>query len=107
MGRGHLPRVSATNDSIRLAVSASAAGGYRTLRALDTRRGVLRETLAAREKSLKTAQRRFAAGYSSQLDLAQVEADHRAAAQLIPAAELAIPTAGRSWCPARPQSRQR
>jgi NodT family efflux transporter outer membrane factor (OMF) lipoprotein len=77
-------------DSVRLAVAASTAGGYITLAALDARLVVLRETLAQRANSLNVIRRRAQAGYSTQLDLAQAEAEYRAAAQLIPAAELAI-----------------
>src|SRR5262249_57646407 len=75
---------------VRLAVAASTAGGYIPLAALDARLVVLRETLAQRENSLNVIRRRAEAGYSTQLDLAQAEAEYRAAAQLIPAAELAI-----------------
>jgi len=88
--RAALLSSEAARDNIRLAVAASAATGYITLRALDARLAVLRATLAARADSLKIARRRFAAGYSSELDLVQAEADYRAAAQLIPAALLAI-----------------
>jgi outer membrane protein, multidrug efflux system len=88
--RAALLSSEAARDNIRLAVAASAAAGYITLRALDARLAVLRATLAARADSLKIARRRFEAGYSSELDLAQAEADYRAAAQLIPAALLVI-----------------
>jgi NodT family efflux transporter outer membrane factor (OMF) lipoprotein len=77
-------------DGVRLAVAASTAGGYITLAALDARLVVLRETLVQRANSLRVIRRRAETGYSTQLDLAQAEAEYRAAAQLIPAAELAI-----------------
>jgi multidrug efflux system outer membrane protein len=77
-------------DSIRLAVASSVASGYITLRALDARLAVLRDTLAAREAELKIAQSRTAAGYSSQLDLAQAQAEYNATEQLIPATQLLI-----------------
>jgi multidrug efflux system outer membrane protein len=77
-------------DGVRLAIAASTAGGYITLAALDARLVVLRETLAQRANSLNVIRRRTEAGYATQLDLAQAEAEYRAAAQLIPAAELAI-----------------
>lgn len=79
-----------SRDGVRLAVAASTAGGYITLAALDARLVVLRETLVQRKNSLNVIRRRAEAGYSTQLDLAQAEAEYRAAAQLIPAAELAI-----------------
>jgi NodT family efflux transporter outer membrane factor (OMF) lipoprotein len=80
----------AAQDNVRLAVSASAAGGYITLRSLDARLVVLRDTLAARAEELRVARRRSEAGYSSQLDLAQAEAAYRATEPLIPATQLAI-----------------
>ena len=79
-----------SRESVRLAVAASTAGGYITLAALDARLVVLRETLVQRANSLNVIRRRTETGYSTQLDLAQAEAEYRAAAQLIPAAELAI-----------------
>ncbi len=80
----------AGQENVRLAIVSSAAGGYLTLVALDARLQVLRDTLAARDGSLKLARRRAEAGYSPRLDLAQAEADYHATEQLIPVAELAI-----------------
>lgn len=88
--RAQLLASEASRDNVRLAVAASAASGYLTLRALDARLDVLRRTLAARADSLRIIRRRKDAGYTSDLDLAQAEADYRAAEQQIPAAELAI-----------------
>ena len=51
---------------------------------------MLHRTLAERGDSLRIITRRKKAGYTSDLDLAQAEADYRAAEQQIPAAELAI-----------------
>ncbi len=79
-----------SRDNVRLAVATSAANGYVTLRALDARLIVLRDTLTARAAALKLTERRANAGYSSRLDLAQAQAEYQATAQLIPAAELAI-----------------
>lgn len=80
----------AARDNVRLAVTASAASGYITLRALDARLDVLRQTVAARADSLRIARRRAEVGYASKLDLAQAEADYLAAEQQIPAVQLAI-----------------
>ncbi|MEI9985392.1 MAG: efflux transporter outer membrane subunit [Aliidongia sp.] len=80
----------AARDTVRLAVAASAAGGYISLCALRDRFAVLQSTLEARADSLKVARQRARAGYSSQLDLAQADADYRDTEQLIPAAQLAI-----------------
>ncbi|WP_146691371.1 efflux transporter outer membrane subunit [Bradyrhizobium canariense] len=88
--RGVMLSSEAAHDNVRLAVASSAASGYITLRALDARIIVLRETLAARKAELEIARRRAAAGYSSQLDLAQAQAEYEATVQLIPATELAI-----------------
>jgi len=88
--REGLLATEAARDSVRLAVAASAAGGYITLRSLDARLAVLRETLAQREEALKVIRRRAEAGYGTQLDLRQAEADYRATEQAIPVAELAI-----------------
>jgi NodT family efflux transporter outer membrane factor (OMF) lipoprotein len=81
---------SDSRDGVRLAVAASTAGGYITLAALDAQLVVLRETLTQRANSLKVIRRRTLAGYSTQLDLAQAEAEYRGTAKLIPATELAI-----------------
>ena len=80
----------AAKDNVRLTVAASAAIGYITLRSLDARMGVLRDTLAARADSLRLARRRAEAGYASQLDLRQAEAEYHSTEQLIPSIELAI-----------------
>jgi len=77
-------------DNVRLAVASSAASGYITLRGLDARLVVLRETLTARQAALRVIRRRADAGYGTQLDLRQAEADLHATEQQIPAAELAI-----------------
>jgi multidrug efflux system outer membrane protein len=88
--RATLLSTEAAHDNVRLAVAATAASGYITLRALDARLAVLHSTLATRAGSLKIIRRRAEEGYSSQLDLAQAEADYQAAAELIPVSELAI-----------------
>jgi len=88
--RATLLSTEAARDNVRLAVAATAASGYITLRALDARLALLRATLATRAGSLRIIRRRAEAGYSSQLDLAQAKADYQAAAELIPVSELAI-----------------
>lgn len=80
----------AARDNVRLAVAASVASGYIQLRALDARLSVLQATLASRDASLKVAQRRADAGYSTALELRQAQAQRDDAAQLIPATQLAI-----------------
>jgi NodT family efflux transporter outer membrane factor (OMF) lipoprotein len=88
--RAALLASQAARDNVRLAVAASAAGGYITLLGLDARLAVLRDTLKARADSLHLATRRAEAGYAPRLDLAQAEAEYRATEQLIPTLVLAI-----------------
>lgn len=77
-------------DSARLAVAAAAVNGYVTLRALDQRLRVLRETLTTREESLRHARERVASGYSSQQEVAQARAELESVAQQIPAVQAGI-----------------
>ncbi len=77
-------------DTVRLAVASGVATGYVTLRALDQRLAVARETLAARAEGLRIARRRAETGYTSNLELHQAEAEYQATLQLVPAAELAV-----------------
>ena len=77
-------------DTVRLAIAASVASGYVTLRALDQRLAVAQQTLAARTEALRIARRRAETGYTSNLELRQAEAEYRATQQLVPAAQLAI-----------------
>jgi NodT family efflux transporter outer membrane factor (OMF) lipoprotein len=88
--KASLLATKAAQDNVRLAVAASAAGGYIGLRALDARLAVLRDTLAARADSFRLVGRRAKAGYATQLELDQSEAEYRATEQLIPAIQLAI-----------------
>lgn len=77
-------------DTVRLAVVAEVASSYVTLRALDQRLAIARDTLAARQEALRIARRRYETGYSARLELRQAEAEYAATQQLVPAAELAI-----------------
>lgn len=79
-----------SRDTVRLAVSAGVVSGYLQLRTLDARRAILERTLEARAGTLKLIRRRAEAGYGSRLDLAQAEAEYAAAAQVLPAVDLAI-----------------
>lgn len=79
----------AARDATRLSIAAATANGYITLRALDARLDVARATLAARGEALALIRRRTAAGYSPRLELAQAEAEYQAAAQIVPALQLA------------------
>ncbi|CAH0352121.1 MAG: efflux transporter outer membrane subunit [Sphingobium sp.] len=83
----------ASDDSratVRLAVAAGVVSGYVQLRTFDERQAILHRTLDARAGTLKLIRRRAEAGYGSQLDLAQAEAEYQAAAQVLPTVDLAI-----------------
>ena len=88
--RAQLLASEGARDTVRLAVAASTATGYVTLRALDQRLEIARGTLAARSDALRIARRRFETGYSSRLELRQAQAEYAATAQLVPQAQLAI-----------------
>lgn len=80
----------AARDSARLSVASAAASSYISLRALDARLAVARQTLASRAEALALAQRRDEAGYSPRLELAQAQAEYAATAQVIPQIQQAI-----------------
>ncbi len=88
--QAQLLATEAAADTVRLATASTAAQSYITLRALDHRLAIARDTLAARTDALRIAQRRFEAGYTSRLEYRQAQAEYAATAQLVPAAELAI-----------------
>jgi len=77
-------------ETARLSVAGTVASGYITLRALDTRLALFKETLITREQALAAARHRADVGYSPKLELQQAQAEYNAAQQLIPAVELAI-----------------
>ncbi|MFL6708247.1 MAG: efflux transporter outer membrane subunit [Massilia sp.] len=74
----------------RLSVAATTASGYLALRGLDAQLELARATLASRRSSLALAQRQFAVGYSSALEVAQSQAELRATAGVVPQLERAI-----------------
>ena len=88
--RANLLGTRAAQADVRLLVAATAARDWFTLRSLDARLVILRQTLDAREQTLRLVHRRVSVGYAAQLDLAQAEAEYRATEQQIPATELAI-----------------
>ncbi|WP_046347097.1 efflux transporter outer membrane subunit [Sphingomonas changbaiensis] len=88
--RAQLLATAAARDTVRLGIVSSVATGYITLRALDARLAIARQTLAARAEALRIARRRAETGYTSNLELHQAEAEYRATEQLVPQAELAI-----------------
>jgi NodT family efflux transporter outer membrane factor (OMF) lipoprotein len=77
-------------DAVQLSITAAVASGYVTLRALDARLVVARQTLVSREEALRIARSRADAGYAPLLELRQAEAEYQATAQIIPQVELAV-----------------
>lgn len=88
--RANAAAAQAASDAALLSVTAATASGYITLLALDQRIETLRATLVTRGQALRIARDRQEAGYTSQLELRQAEAEYRAAEQQIPAAEAAL-----------------
>jgi outer membrane protein, multidrug efflux system len=80
----------AAHDSVQLSVAAAVAANYVTLRSLDARLEVARETVRARSESLRIAKSRVGSGYSPRLELEQAQAEYDATAQIVPQIELAI-----------------
>ena len=88
--RAQLLASEGARDAVRLAIASSVASGYITLRALDARLAVARETLASRAEALRIARRRATTGYTSNLELHQAEGEYHATEQIVPQTELAI-----------------
>ncbi len=88
--RANATALAAAQEAATLSVSAAAASGYIALLALDERRELLKETLVQRGEALRIARDRAEAGYTSQLELRQSEAEYRSTEQQIPAIEAAI-----------------
>ncbi len=80
----------AAHDTVQLSVAAAVASNYVTLRGLDARLEVARETVRARSESLRIAKSRVGSGYSPRLELEQAQAEYDATAQIVPQIELAI-----------------
>src|SRR3546814_401147 len=81
---------AAARDAATLSVAAATASGYITLLGLDARREVVRLTISSRAEALRLARSRANAGYTSELELRQAEAEYEAAAQILPQVDLAI-----------------
>lgn len=77
-------------DAAALSVAAATASSYITLRSLDARLRIARETLESRAEALRIARARARAGYTSDLELRQAEAEYEATAQVVPQLQLAI-----------------
>ncbi len=81
---------AAARDASALGVAAATASGYVTLLGLVARRDVVRQTIDARGEALRLARSRADAGYTSQLELRQAEAEYQGAALILPQVDLAI-----------------
>lgn len=82
--------LEAARDAAALAVATATASGHVTLLGLDARRSVVQATITSRAQALRLARSRAEAGYTSDLELRQAQAEYEAAAQLLPQADLAI-----------------
>jgi NodT family efflux transporter outer membrane factor (OMF) lipoprotein len=80
----------AAAEAAALSVAANTASGYLNLRGLDAQLELARATLTSRQRSFELARRELEVGYSSRLDLAQAEAELRAAAQVVPQLQRSI-----------------
>ena len=81
---------TAARDAASLSVAGATASGYVTLLALDARRIVVRQTITDRAAALKLAQSRARAGYTSDLELRQAQAEYQGTALILPQVDLAI-----------------
>ncbi|WP_295631696.1 efflux transporter outer membrane subunit [Novosphingobium sp.] len=81
---------AAARDAASLSVAGATASGYVTLLALDARRLVVNQTIADRASALKLAQSRARAGYTSDLELRQAQAEYQGTALILPQVDLAI-----------------
>lgn len=89
-GRSAWLASTAARDAARLSVASAAASGYIALLGLDARRKVVLETIGARAEALRLARSRAEAGYTSQLELRQAEAEYEGAGLILPQVDLAI-----------------
>ena len=77
-------------DAARLSVAAATARAYVSLTSLDAQLATARATLVSREEAAARARRRAQQGVTSNLELRQAEGELEAAAQRVPALELAV-----------------
>ena len=88
--RASLQASSYARDAARLSVAAAVARAYVTLTSLDAQLATARATLTSRQEAAARARRRAREGVTSDLELRQAEGELEAAAQRVPALELAI-----------------
>jgi multidrug efflux system outer membrane protein len=73
--RAELLAAQAAGDTVRIAVAASVAQSYFTLRALDLQIATTQRTIDVRERALELQRKRVEAGVLAEFDLRQVEAE--------------------------------
>ncbi|HVY06115.1 MAG TPA: efflux transporter outer membrane subunit [Burkholderiales bacterium] len=71
-------------EAVRLALIADVAKGYFNLRSLDAQAAITQRTLSTRLASTALQRKRFDAGYASEFEFRQVEADAAQAQALLP-----------------------
>jgi NodT family efflux transporter outer membrane factor (OMF) lipoprotein len=81
---------AAARDAARLSVAAGTANAYLTLLGLDARRAVVVQTIESRAEALRLARSRAQAGYTSELELRQAEAEYQGTAALLPQVDQGI-----------------
>lgn len=74
----------AAASAANLTVAASVASGYITLQALDEQLKVTQDTVKAREDAFALAQRQYATGYTSRLEMMQSDSELRSTRAQIP-----------------------
>ncbi|PHY19014.1 efflux transporter outer membrane subunit [Caulobacter sp. BP25] len=89
-GRASLQASRDARDAARLSVSAAVARAYVALLSLDAQLATAQGTLTSRQEAAVRARRRAKEGVTSDLELRQAEGELEAAAQRVPALELAI-----------------
>ena len=88
--RASLQASGYARDAARLSVAAAVARAYVALASLDAQLATARATLGSRQEAAARARRRAREGVTSDLELRQAEGELEAAAQRVPALELAI-----------------
>lgn len=88
--RASLQASGYARDAARLSVAAAVARAYVGLASLDAQLATARATLVSRQEATARAHRRAREGVTSDLELRQAEGELEAAAQRVPALELAI-----------------
>lgn len=80
----------ADRDALRLLVTATTAQTYISLVSLDAQLIVTAETVQSRAEALQVARHRAELGYTSQLELAQAQAEYEAVVEAVPELQRAI-----------------